>query len=236
MRLILSGGGSGEKTHEAYKVFARELGGGKVLYVALAWNHGNMQDCILWLKAEIEPFGIFDIEDVISAKQITKKKLAEVKGVFIGGGNTFSLLKQLKSCKAFDNLKEYIKNDGLVMGGSAGAMIFGRSIDSCKKTALDIHATDENIVGLKDTNGFDAINGYSLFVHYNKRPEQTLKTKENISNLINDGHKLICLPEETSLFICGDKKYILGTKDAELFNGKIKKTLKANGEKQEITI
>ncbi len=35
MRLILCGGGDGEQVKESYELFAREVNGGKVLYIPL---------------------------------------------------------------------------------------------------------------------------------------------------------------------------------------------------------
>ena len=41
-------------------------------------------------------------------------------------------------------IKRYIDNDGIVFGGSAGAIIFGKDIDTCK------YEDDNSIIGLKD--------------------------------------------------------------------------------------
>ena len=217
MRLILCGGGDGEQVKESYELFANLVNGGKVLYIPLAWNNGNMETCINWLKKEMEPFGVIDIEDVLDAKEITKEKLSKYKGIFIGGGNTFKLLKMLKDTEAFNNLKEFLNNNGVIMGASAGALIFGKSIDTCLKDDLNIKTTDENLVELKDTTGFDMINGYSLFVHYQKKPEQLEQTKEKMKRLILAGHNVVALPEETSVYIDDDEVTVIGQKPAEIF-------------------
>ncbi len=56
--------------------------------------------------------------------------------------------------------------------------------------------------------------------HYKKLPEQYADTKKRVDKLLNQGYKLICLPEETSLWINGDKFEIIGDKPAEIFNGR----------------
>ena len=217
MKLILNGGGYGEKIKESYEIFAKEINGGKVLYIPLAWNRGNMENCITWFKAEMLPYGIVDIDDCLKPEEITREKLAKYSGVFIGGGNTYQLLKSLKDTCAFNNLKEYIENDGLIMGGSAGALIFGESIDTCLKDECVIKScNDENIVGLKDTKGFNCINGYSILPHYKKLPEQYQDTQKRVDKLLKKGYKLICLPEETSLWINGSEIQSIGTKPAEI--------------------
>ena len=47
----------------------------------------------------------------------------------------------------------------ILNGGSAGAIIFGRDLDSC-------NTDDKNEVGLKDNTGFNMLKGYSLLCHY----------------------------------------------------------------------
>ncbi len=226
MSLILCGGGDGNQVKESYELFASEVNGGKVLYIPIAWSNGNLEACIDWFKSEMLPYGVTDIDDVLDAKDITKDKLAKYSGVFVGGGNTFKLLKMLKETKAFNCLNEFLDNGGVIMGASAGALIFGKSIDTCLKTELNISSTDENIVDLKDTSGFNKVNGYSLFVHYKKKSEQIEKTAINIKRLLAQGHKIICLPEETSIWINDKQIKIIGQKPAEIFNGQDKKIIK----------
>ncbi len=231
MRLILNGGGSDEQIKESLEIFAREVNGGKVLYVPLAWTNGNMEECINWFRGQVSGFGITNIEQILDPNDLTKEKLKETSGVFIGGGNTYQLLKGLKETHAFENLKEYIENNGLIMGGSAGALIFSECIDTCLKDELEIKfCNDENNVGLKDTKGFNCINGYSILPHYKKLPEQYLDTQKRVDKLLKQGYKLICLPEETSLWINGNQMTIVGGKPAEIFDGKDKKIVQPNEE------
>ena len=102
------------------------------MYIPLAWNNGNMEKCIDWFRSQVEPYGIKDIVQILDANEITKDLLKECKGVFIGGGSTYKLLKMLKDTQAYNNLKDFMKrNDSVIMGESAGALIFGKSIDTC---------------------------------------------------------------------------------------------------------
>lgn len=218
MRLILNGGGSGNQIKESLEIFAKEVNGGKVLYIPLAWANGDMKDCINWFRSQVEPYEITDIEQILDPNLLTKEKLEQASGVFIGGGNTYQLLKSLKDSCAFENLQEYIKDNGLIMGGSAGALIFGASIDTCLKDDLIIKScNDGNLVNLKDTRGFNCLNGYSILPHYKKIAEQLIYTKKRINKLLAQNYKLICLPEETSLWINGNQISIIGQKSAEIF-------------------
>ncbi len=219
MKLILSGGGSGEQVKESYKVFSNLVGNGKVLYVPLAWNHGGYDGCLDWFKSEMKSFGIVDIDMITNANEISEERLKKVKGIFIGGGNTYKLLKMLKESPAYENIKTFMKRkDSVIMGGSAGALIFGRSIDTCLNDGLVLKScVDENQVGLKDTTGFDCLNGYSILPHYKKLPEQYEIFKIRINRLLEEGFKLICIPEETSIYV-DDRKYkVIGRRPVEIF-------------------
>lgn len=220
MHLILSGGGCGEQVKESYQLFSEIVRGGKVLYIPLAWNHGGYENCLLWLSSELLPYGISNIEMITDAKEITQDKLKDVKGVFIGGGNTYKLLKMLKDCCAYENLKNFMKRqDSVIMGGSAGALIFGKSIDTCLNDGLTLKScVDENLVGLKDTNGFDCLNGFSILPHYKKLPEQYETFKIRIDRLLKEGFKLICVPEETSLYVKDNDFSVIGKSPVEIYS------------------
>lgn len=89
MRLILNGGGSDMQIKESLEVFASEVNGGKVLYVPLAWTNGKMEECINWFRKQVLPFGITKIEQILDPNDLTREKLKDTSGVFIGGGNTY---------------------------------------------------------------------------------------------------------------------------------------------------
>lgn len=222
MKLILSGGGSGEQVKESYEIFSQNIKNGKVLYIPLAWNHGSYDGCLTWFKEEMKPFGIANIEMVTDANQITESRLQEVTGIFIGGGNTFKLLMMLKDTDAFNNIKAFMeRNDGIIMGGSAGALIFGKDINTCLDDGLILKScVDHNDVGLKDTSGFNCLNGFSILPHYKKLPEQYETFKIRISRLLENGYKLICIPEETSVIVEKNKFSIIGQRDAEIYSSK----------------
>ena len=235
MKLILNGGGSDEQIKESIQLFSSLVKKGKVMYIPLAWNNGNMENCINWFRSQVELYGINDIVQVLNPKEITKELLSKCKGVFIGGGNTYKLLKMLKESVAYENLKEFaLKKDTVIMGGSAGALIWGESIDTCKDDGLGIKSIcDVNLVGLENTTGFGMLHGYSLLVHYKKKEEQIPATMQRVERLLKEGYKLVCLPEETSLVVEDDKFSIVGSKPAEVFDSKQNFTAK---QLEEITL
>ena len=220
MKLILNGGGSGAQIKESLQLFAKFVKSGKVLYIPFAWKNETYAGCLEWLLGELQPYGIQDIEMVTAPEQITKEKLESVQGVFIGGGNTYKLLKMLKESQAYSNLKNYMEQpNSVIMGGSAGALIFGKSIDTCLDDGSQLkHICDVNLVGLKDTTGFNCLHGFSILPHYQKLAEQNTLTETRVKRLLKEGYKLICIPEETSIFVHDDKISIIGSKPANVFS------------------
>lgn len=170
MQLILCGGGSGEQNILANQKLNEIIDHVRpLLYVPLAMDEYEhpYDSCYEWIQGELANVDIPSIEMVRTFEELASKKLQSYAAIFIGGGNTYKLLSGLKQSGAFDNIKNYINNGGIVIGGSAGAVIFGYDIDI-------IESMDPNNVELKDTKGFDVLQGVSIFPHYtNKKSKLT---------------------------------------------------------------
>ena len=132
----------------------------------------------------------------ISGKELCSRNLNDYSFIFIGGGNTFRLLKELKDSGAFTRIKQYLEKGGIIFGGSAGAIIFGKDLDACR---LD----DPNRVELMDTEGFDLLDGISILCHFSNGPkEKDVKNAEYLREL-SWRRTILALPEEDTLLVCG---------------------------------
>ena len=222
MKLLLCGGGCGEQTIEANKRFNEIINHNKpLLYVPLAMDEDEhpYDDCLKWIKREMSNILIPSIEMVRSFEELANKKYTDYCAIFIGGGNTYKLLKGLKDSGAFNKIKEYIQNEGIVYGGSAGAIIFGYDINSCL-------VMDKNDVNLEDTKGFNVLNNKSIFAHYTNEytPEAHEKFKQYLLNYSINKEEVIALPEEDTIYIDDNKIEILGNRPYyEFLNGIEKK-------------
>jgi len=168
------------------------------------------QSCYDWFAQEIAKYNFTDFKMVKSSLELSKLNLNDYSAIFIGGGNTYKLLKELKENDNINKLKKYLLNGGIIYGGSAGAIIFGKDIDGCR--LMD----DKCDV---DTNGFNYLNGYSLLCHFNQ-----FNLKMNKEHLIkySKENKLLFLPEENVLVITDKSIKMIGNKKYALFqNGKI---------------
>ncbi len=125
-------------------------------------------------------------------------------------------MKDLKDSNSFEKLKKYLlEEDGIIYGSSAGAIIFGKDLDSC-------NTDDDNDVNLENNNGFNMINGYSLLCHYTNRDiESTEKTKEYLIELSNI-KPIFAIPEEDSIIVDNDVIKFIGSRPYyEFINGRI---------------
>jgi len=230
MKLFLNGGGCKTQTILTYKEINKMINHNKpVLYVPLAMDEMDhpYNSCYEWIKEEISSIDIPNIEMVRTFEEFADKDFNEYSLIYIGGGNTYKLLNGIKTTDIYDKLKVYIENDGMVYGSSAGAVIFGKDINI-------IEVMDNNDVGIKDTSGFDYLNGISLFVHYtnyrSKYSEEenkklTKKYTDFIVNYTKKNEKVIAFPEEDTIFFDGKNIKVIGELAYYIFE---------NGEKEKV--
>lgn len=120
---------------------------------------------------------------IFNYKEANKFKNLNIDAIYIGGGNTFSMLKMLKDTKFDKEIIKYVKNGATYIGGSAGAHIVTKNI----KHVLPF---DNNSVGLNDYNGLGLFDGI-LFCHYTDDRKKYVddckkRNKYNVSILRDD--------------------------------------------------
>lgn len=195
MKVFICGGGAGEQTararHRLNEVINHSL---PCLYIPLAMEESRYNSCYEWIKGELSDVEIPGIEMIRSAEELSRKHLVDYSFLFIGGGNTFKLLYDIKRVNMFEPIRKYLQNGGVAFGGSAGAIIFGEDLESC---ALD----DDNDVGLKDTEGFDVLGGISFLCHFTNRIPEHDRRSEAYLLKISGHRKVYALPEEDTLFV-----------------------------------
>ena len=221
MSILLGGGGSAEKTVVSNKLFESLIDSTKpILYIPLAWNHidPGYESCKKFLIGEFSNIKHGEIQVIQTADEIVNKNLSDYSAIFIGGGNTYKLLKLLKDSGAVAHIKKYLDNGGVVYGGSAGSIILGKDINVCKYM-------DENKVELKDTSGFDLLFGFSFTAHYTSHGEERTAKETEYLTKYSMREPVIALPEEDGLYTNGKIVKIVGTKPWYIFNKGVHKSL-----------
>ncbi len=214
MKAILCGGGWAEKTVIPNKLFESLIDATKpILYIPLARDRGedNYDSCKIWLSGEFKDIKHGEIVMLRSASEILDKNMSDFAGIFIGGGNTYKLLKELKESSAVDWLKKYMQTDGVIYGCSAGSIIFGHDIDSCLYM-------DPNDVKLKDVAGLCAALGFSIAAHYTNGDKDETELATKYLKEYSKKTPVLALPEEDSLYINDDLVKVIGTRPYYVFN------------------
>ncbi|HEX6976849.1 MAG TPA: Type 1 glutamine amidotransferase-like domain-containing protein [Patescibacteria group bacterium] len=206
-QLILSGGGDSKDSKELFvSLLPKDP---EILYIPIAINADKhpYPECLAWIKSELAPFGV---NKITMWTDLNNKKLDDLKkfsAIYIGGGNTYKLLNEFRKTGFYELLKNYIEKGGVIYGGSAGAIIFSKSIDPAGVFG------DVNEVGLKDTSGFDLLNGFQLWCHYT--PDDDEKIKKYIDN---KNIKIIALSEESAIYVNDSEIKTVGPDNVVVFN------------------
>ena len=200
-KIFLGGGGNETQAKEIDDLYGKTVGvGAKVLYIPIAWTKPEQfNSCFEWFKKSYARFD-FEIEMLTDLNSVDHSFLEEFDSIYIGGGNTFALLKTLKETNFIDSLYKFIDSGRPVYGGSAGAIVLGENIS----TAFIGNQTDENKVQLTDFSGLNVCNGYSIKAHYEREVEVVKKfSAEHNTPVLN-------IPEDGGVFIEGDKMTLVG--------------------------
>ncbi len=206
--LFLSGGGNERQTLQLDSAFIQALisRGNRLLYIPIALNRSvlGFEACFDWISVMISLHTRDFIKVTMWADISNKeeKSLNEFDAIYIGGGNTFKLRAQLASSGLDEALKAYLFDGGLVYGGSAGAIVFGKSLRTVK---------EENDADYKLESGLGLLRGYSLRCHYHEEDEDRLSaiaTKEAL--------EIIGLPEEAGIIFKSSGCNVVGN-EANLF-------------------
>jgi dipeptidase E len=206
-RIYLSGGGNEKQSFPLDKFFFDTLPkNGRFLYIPIALRgHKLYSTAHLWMKNITELHDRTDVqfETVDDPSKYNLEVIKEFDGIYIGGGNTWSLIQEIRESGFADVLIQYIEAGGQVYGGSAGAIIMGKRIDT---------HDDENKIGLQDVSGFNLLNNFSVACHFKDEQNDRFKAWVSDHNL-----PIVCLPEETGLVIESGVALCVGTKPCVIY-------------------
>lgn len=210
--LILSGGGAHPKTKKTIDWLSNTYERLRVLYVPQAReSDNNYSECIEWLTEELNN-PQYTITLLETKEWYNFLDYIEYDMLYIGGGNIEKLLKFVKESNLDKLIEYFLSNNNVIMGGSAGAIIFG---NDCK-------AYRNSFCSLSSYEGFASLGDISLACHY--MPDYYISqfnacyfevierySKENKTRILG-------LPEETSIIVNDEDVFVIGG-DAYLFDG-----------------
>ncbi|TSC54671.1 MAG: peptidase S51, dipeptidase E [Parcubacteria group bacterium LiPW_30] len=100
----------------------------------------------------------FDLSESFSDEDIDG--LLKYGVIYLSGGNTYVFMSDAKKRNLYSILEKHLKNDGLVIGASAGSIMMTLSIDLA-------FIEDENTPNLKDTKGFGFVD-FEFHPHFSE--------------------------------------------------------------------
>jgi dipeptidase E len=219
MKVILTGGGSGDNTKELDKKFSSLLDKSKpLLYIPLAIDNIKhpYSECLKWLRLTFDNLGVSKYEMWTGDKleNSENKNPKDFAGIYIGGGNTPYLLKKIRETGFDKFIEKALSNNVPIYGGSAGAVIFA-------KTIIPSLYHDMNWVDLKNFEGFNQINNLEITCHYDSSQDDQIK------KMISDNKmpKVLALTEKNGIFVSAEKLELIGQERAFLFEKGSKKEI-----------
>ncbi|MFT2007949.1 dipeptidase PepE [Pontibacter sp. 13R65] len=192
MRALFEG-----KTTVLFIPFARPGGISHAAYTAKAKEGFD--------RIGIELKGIHEFKDPVAAVQ-------QAEGIFIGGGNTFLLLRQLYMQQLVKPIQERVQKGMPYMGTSAGTNVAGRTIGTTNDMPIVFPKT------------FDALQlvPFNINPHYQDPEPDSTHMGETRETRIQEFHvhntqPVVGLREGSMLQVKGEKLQLLGPHTARVF-------------------
>ena len=212
MRVALGGGGGASDSRLLDEVFTAWIGPqGKLLYLPCALRGiRSFESCLEWITVTFASFNVTDITMWTDLAEHRGSELDEFDAVYIGGGNTFALLAELRK-SGFDRyLREFACRGKAIYGGSAGAAVLGRDIRT-------VNYLDQNEVGLMEMEGLDLAEGHAIWVHYQPQDDCLIQA------YVSQYHQpVIALSERSGIVIEQNRMRAVGFEPAYRFDGQKK--------------
>ena len=204
-RLVLSGGGNAKDSYQHHEAFAAWLDpDAPLLY--LPGDAFPAKAALSWLSDVMVSFGIRSIEMWAERADYDPADIGRFSGIYIGGGNTFRLLNNLRLQGMMPALHHFIETGGPVFGGSAGAVLLGSDIMTCAHM-------DPNDVGITDTAGLGVVANFAIWCHYEPANDPLIAQFIAIHPL-----SMVAISERSALVVTGSKITALGHDGANRFD------------------
>ena len=204
--LYLGGGGSPEDEQALWRRMLASQP--RVLYWPFALPDSMLDDAKDWLAAALDRFGFAGTLDAwTTLADHDHAELDEFDLLFVGGGNTFKLLHEVRSRGFLEPVRRFVELGGAYYGGSAGALL------ACDDISIaDGH--DPNDIGLTDLRSLGLVPRLAILPHYEPSSENSAQqwAQDNQSRLLG-------LPERTGLVVTAPEMLVVGDESAWSFDG-----------------
>jgi dipeptidase E len=188
-KIVLAGGGGAEDSLLLDKKLASWIGQrGMMLFLPIAFQDPDLHKTgMAWITKTFSPLGVENIKMWSNLAEHNSTELFEFDAVYISGGNTYWLLAQIVGSGFDHHLINFVRAGGIVYGGSAGAVILGRDIQT-------VRHLDRNDTDLTETGGLDLAAGYSVWVHYQGEDDERIR-----AYMVEKNNSVIAISERSGV-------------------------------------
>lgn len=130
---------------------------------------------------------------IFDHNQADKFRNLDIDLIYVSGGNTFGTLDKLRKCDFCNDIINYVKNDAIYIGGSAGSLITTKNIEH-------IQNFDSNEVNMNDYNALNLVN-ILLIPHYEEDEYRPCDRKKLYNEMKNKFDNIYTLTNQESLVI-----------------------------------
>jgi dipeptidase E len=209
-KIILTGGGESKHFRQVDLIFKSWLPPRcNILLIPVATNRRNHAYSLKRIKQTFKVLNFNNVAVCNDLSTLTWEFLSLFHAVYIDGGNTFTLMSELKINKTKKLLAKFTDNGGIINGDSAGAIVLGKKVDS----AYFGEIADRNIAKLKDYNGLNFLSQWYVHCHYDESENPEIKA------YVKTGKRLLALADDTAIAMEGDKVVVTGKGSLHLFSG-----------------
>ncbi|XP_065363243.1 probable alpha-aspartyl dipeptidase [Calliphora vicina] len=202
-----------EHTKEDIIKFFNKKNVTKILFVPYALpNHDDYTNVV---SNALTPWG-YAVEG-IHTKANPVEAVSSAQAIFVGGGNSFVLLKTLYELNLVDAIREQTLKKGIpYMGSSAGTNVATRSINTTNDMPV-AHPPTFEALNLVPFN----INPHYLETDPNTEHKGETRDQRLEEFLLYHKRPVLGLREGTAVLVEGDKATLIGDRNAKLFRPKL---------------
>lgn len=209
MKLIMTGGGDSEHFEEIDHLFIGLLGSDpSLLFIPLAGDPRNFADGLSRIQETFSTIEFEKIEMCLDLSTLNWEYLKNFDAIYIDGGNTFTLMEEIRNTHFYELLHRFLHHGGVVNGDSAGAIILGSHLE----TAHFGETPDENEAEVISYQGLNLLGQYAIHCHYQE------SEKEEVQEFVSEfGFPVIALHENTAVAIIDHELRVIGEAPATIF-------------------
>lgn len=178
--------------------------GKKAVFIPTAGDPYDNKDFVEADRIALEKYGLDIVEMDIKNKneEEIRKAIASADIVLVAGGDTFYLMEKLKESGADKVIKDFIENNGIYIGSSAGSIICCPTIEGAEEF--------DNPNLAKGLNNFDGMGVFKdAIIPHAQKEKYFERIRRATERLESKGYKVYPLTDDDILFFDGYSHIIL---------------------------